>query len=80
MSQPHGRVSLTALPTGWPQDTGHQVPTGQGGERREFDDWVGALVTFRFAVDKSGGANAHSFEHIQTQTHVSWMHTLHAPF
>lgn len=78
MSQAHGRVSLTALPTGWPQDTGHQVPTGQGGERREFDDWVGALVTFRFAVDKSGGANAHSFEHVQT--HVSWMHTLHAPF
>lgn len=31
VSQAHGRVSLTALPTGWPQDTGHQVLTGRGG-------------------------------------------------
>lgn len=34
VSQAHGRVSLTALHTGWPQDTGHQVPTGRGGSGR----------------------------------------------
>lgn len=38
VSQPHGRVSMTALPTGWPQDTAHQVPgrAGKGAECWSF--------------------------------------------
>lgn len=29
VSQAHGRVSLTALPTGWPQDAGHRAASGR---------------------------------------------------
>lgn len=37
VSQAHGRVSLTELHSGWPQDTGIQVPGVEGGK------WLGLI-------------------------------------
>lgn len=38
VSQAHGRVSLTALPTGWPQDAGHRTASGRW---EEGVGWLG---------------------------------------